>query len=197
MMTRTTNGHHVTINTTGVGQGWAKEGTTGAVGARDKPLSIFFFFFFLLIFYLLNVYSHLELLWWQQMATTTTHHLHLHTECRLHLKFWYVNFFCPLLNNYLLLDCVYGTVTRTTMANSYHLWDNEWGLGMHHLCLESRVYFFFLYFLDMFLFSFFIIVSTYLDVSTTTTTILSNRTSRCNMSQAQVSFFFMFLFFLN
>ena len=61
------NGHHVTIQTMGVGQGWAKEGTTGAVGAQDKPLGMFFIlffilFYFILIFYLLDVYLHLELL---------------------------------------------------------------------------------------------------------------------------------------
>ena len=149
-------------------------------GSRRAPR-----YFFLLIFYLLSVYSHLELLWWQQTATTTAHHLHLHTECRLeaqlHLEFWYVNFFCPLLNNYLLLDCMYRTATRTTTVNSYHLWDNKWGLEMHHLCLKSLVCFFFFFFyifLDMFLFCFFILVLTYLDMSTTTTTILSNRSSR-------------------
>ena len=32
-MTRTTNGHHVTIQMMGMGQGQAKEGTTGAAGA--------------------------------------------------------------------------------------------------------------------------------------------------------------------
>ena len=52
-------------------------------------------------------------------------------------------FFCPLLNNYLLLDCVYGTATRTTMADGYHLWDNEWGLKTHNLHLEFLVCFFF------------------------------------------------------
>ena len=56
----------ITIQTTGEGQGWAKEGTTGAAGARGttrlEPLGMFFFFFLLLlIFYLLNFYLHLEL----------------------------------------------------------------------------------------------------------------------------------------
>ena len=146
----------------------------------------------------------LELLWWQQTATTTTHHLHLHlhTEHRLKtqlcLEFWYVNFFCPLLNNYLLLDCVWNCNQDDNGKQLPPL--GQW-MGTQDASSVSRVsgmFFFFLKnFLDMFLFSFFIIVSTYLDTSTTTTTILSNRTSRCNMSQAQVSFFFMFLFFLN
>ena len=62
-------------------------------------------------------------------------------------------FFCPLLNNYLLLDCVYGTMTRTTTANGHHLWDDEQGLEMHHLCLKSLVCFFFLFSFLFFLFS--------------------------------------------
>ena len=39
----------ITIQTMGKGQGWAKEGTTGAAGAGGttclEPLSMFFFFF--------------------------------------------------------------------------------------------------------------------------------------------------------
>ena len=50
MTTRTTNGHQVTIQTMGEGQGWAKEGTTGAAGAQDmtrlKPSVCFFFTYF-------------------------------------------------------------------------------------------------------------------------------------------------------
>ena len=55
----------ITIQMTGEGHGWAKEGTTGAAGARGttrlKPLGMIFFFLLLLIFYLLNFYLHLEL----------------------------------------------------------------------------------------------------------------------------------------
>ena len=70
------------------------------------------------------------------------------------------------------------------MANSHHLWDNEKGLKMYHLCLESLV-------------CFFIIFSIYLNASTTTTTTLSNRSSRCDVSQAQVRFFWLFLYWFN
>ena len=102
----------ITIQTTGEGQGWAKEGTTGAAGARGttclEPLSMFFFFLLLLIFYLLNFYLHLELPWCRQSATTTTHHLHPQNECRLEahlrLEFWYVNFF--FVRYYIFRLCV-------------------------------------------------------------------------------------------
>ena len=47
--TRTMNGHHVTLQTMGMGQAQAKEGTTGAAGARDmtclEPLGMFFLFY--------------------------------------------------------------------------------------------------------------------------------------------------------
>ena len=144
----------------------------------------FFFFFTFAYFYLLNFYLHLELPRWRQLATTTAHHLHPQNKCRLEmhlcLKFWYVKFFfCPLLNDYIFLDCVYGTTTRMTTVNGHYLWDDEWGLEMHHLCLESLVCFFIFLHTFFFLFSFFIIVSTYLNTSTTTTTTTLSNGSSC------------------
>ena len=54
----------ITKQMMGEGQGWAKEGTTGAAGAQGmthlEPLGMVFLLL-LLIFYLLNFYFHLEL----------------------------------------------------------------------------------------------------------------------------------------
>ena len=151
----------ITIQTTGEGQGWAKEGTTGAAGARGttclEPLSMFFFFF--TFAYLLST-KFLFALRTTLMSTISYHH-HTpspspeRTQARdadasrvLVCKF----FFCPLLNDYIFLDCTYRTTTRMTTANGHHLWDNEQGLEMHHLCLESLVCFFYFF---RYVFSFF------------------------------------------
>ena len=54
-MTRTMNGHQVTTQMMDEGQGWTKEGMTGAAQARDmtclEPLSMFFSTFFLLLLF--------------------------------------------------------------------------------------------------------------------------------------------------
>ena len=80
-------------------------------------------------------------------------------------------FFFALLNNHLLLDCVYWTATRMTTANGHHL---RWRMGTQDSSVSQvPLQYFFIYFVIHFfsLFYFFIIVSTtYLDVSTTTTT---------------------------
>ena len=55
-------------------------------------------------------------------------------------------FFCPLLNNYLLI--------RLHVWNHNQDNNGEWGLETHHLCLESGMFF-------SFFFLFFIIVLTY------------------------------------
>ena len=67
--------------------------------------------------------------------------------------FFFFFFFFALLNNYLLIDCVYGTATRMTMANGHHLWDDEWGLETH-LCLESLVTGWYVFFFLRYVFSF-------------------------------------------
>ena len=189
MTTRMTNGRHYyhTNNRwgTGLGKGRDNRGSRSLRHNMSRASWYVFFFFFLLllIFYLLNFYLHLELPWWRQLATTTAHHLHPQNKCRLEmhlcLKFWYVKFFfCPLLNDYIFLDCVYGTTTRMTTVNGHHLWDDEQGLETHHLCLESLVCFFY-FFRYIFSFFFFIIISTYLNMSTTTTTTTLSNGSSC------------------
>ena len=149
---------------------------------RLKPLGMFFFFLFLNFIYYMFICT-------QNYLDDNNQPLPLHTisiprtnaglRCRCVSSSGMLIFFLSTTNDYIFLDCVYGTTTRMTTVNSHHLWDDEWGLKMHHLSLESLVCFFFLFFLDtFFLFSFFIIiVSTYLDVSTTTTTTLSNGSS--------------------
>ena len=143
MMTRTTNSHHCHHKNDGRGT-WPGKGRDNRGSRGSRRVTPWYVSFILLIFHLLNVYMYLELPWWRQMATTSTSlHLHLQNRCRLEmqmrLEFWYVkNFFFALLNNHLLLDCMYRTVTRMTMANGHHLWDDEWGLKTH-LHLESLV----------------------------------------------------------
>ena len=125
----------------GWGTGLGKGRDNGGRGLRHDmsraPQYGFFFFFYL--YFLSTKYL---------FALRTTHHLHLQNEhmletqmCLEFWNLWYVKFFLSTTNDYWLLDCMYGTATRTTTANGHHLWDDEWGLEMHHLHLKSGMFF--------------------------------------------------------
>ena len=178
-----TNSHHYyhTNDRRGTGRGKGKDNRGSRSSRHDTSQAswyVFFFFFLNFIYYMF--------ICTQNYLDDNNQPLPLHTisiprmntgsRCRCISSSDMLIFFLSTTNDYIFLDCVYGTTTRMTTANSHHLWDDKQGLETQHLSLESLVCFFI--FLDMFLiFSFFIIVSTYLDVSTTTNTTLSNGSS--------------------
>ena len=140
-----------------------RKGQQGQQGLETWHVSSHLVCFFSFTYLSTKCLFALSLLWWWPppppphtiSISITKKKKKCRLETQLHLEFWYVIFFHPLLNNYLLLDCMYGTATRTTMANGHHLWDNKRGLKMHHLYLKSLVcFFFFSFFFFFFHYSF-------------------------------------------
>ena len=116
--TRTMNGpHYYHTNDgwgTGLGKGRDNKGSRSSRHDTSWASQYGFFFLLLLIFYLLNFYLHLELPQWRVIDDNLPPPPHTISIPKMNAGLRRIcvsssgmlNFFCPLLNDYIFLDCV-------------------------------------------------------------------------------------------